>query len=240
MKASVLIAEVQRVLYKADYSGDKDYESADILPIINRGRIEIAGGADRQDGRAKLAPLPDLLTTGTLTASAGSNTVTMGSTFQRGLHRVTITAGDKLKKYHSLQKMLDRYENESGVPEAYHLKGRTLWIAPKPLSETSLTAYFHRYPVDLVIAAAVVGPPAVPARDDEPTELPEHLQMRLLTNFALKEIYTEIESGMGGEDGAKHEVLYQRALSDLDRHIGPEEDEAQNIDDDYLTEDNIW
>lgn len=238
MLASKLVTEVNRIVYKTDYSGDKDYSDADILVFINRGRIEIAGGGDRQHGSSLLPPLPDLLTTGTVAVS--TNSVAMPATYQRGLQRVNITGGDRLKKYTNLQKLLDRYENQTGVVEAYCLKGRTLWVGPAPASETSLTMYFHKYPVDLVIADAVVGPPAVAARDDQPAELPEHLQSRLLVNYTCREIQSEIESGMGTkQETANHDFLYQKALVDLERYLGPADGEAENVEDDYFTDDNI-
>lgn len=242
MKASELVAEVQRILYKADYSGDVDYASADILKFINRCRVKIAGGGERQHGNAKLPPLPDLLTSATVTATTTANSVAMPSTYQRGLQRVNITGSDKLKKYTNLQKMLDRYERETGTPEAYCIKGKTLWYAPMPLSSTSLTVYFHKYPTDLVIADAVVGPPAVAAIDDVPTEIPEHLQSDLLVNFTLRDIYKEIESGMdmNNPDTIKHDAWFQMAMTDLEREIGPADGEAENVEDDYLTEDNIF
>lgn len=242
MKASELVTEVQRILYKADYSGDADYASADILKFINRGRIVLAGGGERQHNNAKLPPLPDLLTSATVTATTTSNSVAMPATYQRGLQRVNITGGDKLKKYSNLQKMLDRYEFETGNPEAYCIKGKTLWYAPMPISSTSLTVYFHKYPTDLVIADAVVGPPAVAAKDDIPSELPEHLHFPLLVNYTLREIYKEVESGMdvNNPDTQKHDAWFQMAMTDLEIEIGPADGEAENVEDDYLTEDNIF
>jgi hypothetical protein len=227
MLASAIVAEVQRIIYKADYSGDVDYDDAAILAIINRGRLEIAGGGDRQHGNEMLAPLPDLFTSDTITASAATNSVAMPADFQRGLHRVTV-GGEKIKQHQTLRELLDKYEGDTGVPEGWFLKGKTLWFGPSPTSNTDMVVYYHARPTDITAS-------------EEPSEIDEHLQFRLLVNFACKEIFAEIESGMDmrSPDYVKHDALYQRALTDLSRAIGPEEKEAVNINDDYYTDENI-
>jgi hypothetical protein len=232
MKASEIVAEVERLAATAVDSGD--YTEADILAIINRGRLIIAGGGDRPYGKPKLAPLPGLLTTGTVTVSADSNTVSVPATYQRGL--LWVKGGEKLKRHESLQDLLNRYEGEVGTPTAYCLKGRTLWLAPTPTSDTTLTLYFHERPTDLSISA---GPPAV---DSEPDELPEELHHKLLVSYTCREIFAESESGLevGRPDTARYDRIFNDALDELDRAIGPEEQEPQNVTDDYLTEDNIW
>jgi len=231
MKASELVTEVQRIVYKSDYSGDADYGQNEILALLNEGQKDISGGSDRQHGNARLAPLPDLLTSSTVTLTTSS--VAMPATFQRGLLRVVID-GEKLKKYDSLQKLLDKYEGETGEPEGYCLKGRTLWILPAPPSSKTVTLYFHRFPTAMVITTS-------PAADTSPDGIPDHLQKRLLVNYVCREIYAEIEGGMdmAHPEQEKHNDLLQMALNDLDRLIGPEEGEATNVGDDYLTDDNI-
>ena len=234
MKASEIVADIQRITESVVDS------TATVLGIINRGQLEIAGGGDRDHGNAKLAPLPDLFTSGTVTLTANASNVAMPATYQRGLSRVTV-AGEKLKKYDNLQKLLDAYEGRTGAPEAYHLKGRTLWLLPSPASNTTVTLYFYRYPVDMSIVAYAAGPPIVQAVDTSPDGIPPELHFKLLVNFGCREIYSDIEQGLEGNtpDTLKHDALYQRALTDLERMIGFEEGEAVNVGDEYLTDDNI-
>lgn len=237
MRASELVAEVQRI---TDNDDNDDYDGDDILALLNRGVLEIAGGGDRQYGLPMLAPLPDLFTSDTVTLLANDSSVAMPAEYHRGLKRVTC-AGEKLKKYDSHIKFLDTYEGTTGTPEAYCLVGSTLWVLPSPSSATDLDVYFHRLPVDMQIVAYDAGPPEVEAVDDTPDGLPVHLHHRLLVNFACKEIFSEVESGidMPHPDTDKHTRLHQMALTDLERFIGTEDGEACNIADEEYTEDMV-
>lgn len=225
MKASELITEVQR-----QFGNAIDDDDLDILALINRGRIEIAGGGDRQHGMALVAPLPGLFTRETVTYTAGSFFVAMPTTFQRELVRVT-WGTNKLKRYPSFNRFIDCYENEAGKPEAWCLRGKDLWIGPEPSEDLTLTIYYYRLPVALTMAPL----------DTTPDEIPDHLQSRLLVSYACREIYKVLEAGldMQNPDTAKHDLEFQRALTDLERLIGPADGEPENVADEYYTEDNI-
>lgn len=215
-----------------------DFSDAQILALLNRGVMEIAGGGERQHGNALLAPLPNLFLKTTLAITTASTA--MPATYHRSLQRVTNAAGEKLKRYDNLNDLLDRYEGQTGAPEAYCLKGNTLWVGP--VSSVTLTLYFSRLPVDMVITAQVTGPPLIPAVDSVPDGIPTHLQYRLLVNFACKEMFRVLETSvdLSRNDEQKHNIEYQKALTDLERLIGFEDGEAQNVEDDYYTDDNIY
>lgn len=230
MIASTLVAAVRQ------FDTVSDFSDSQILALLNRGVMEIAGGGDRQHGNALLAPLPDLFLKTTLAVTAQSTA--MPATYHRSLARVTNASGDKLKRYDSLIKFLDDYEGLTGTPEAYCLKGRTLWVGP--ISSSTLNLYYTRLPVDMAITAQITGPPLVPAVDSAPDGIPAHLQYRLLVNFACKEIARILGTSIDNDgEELKHNVEYQKALTDLERLIGFEDGEAQNVSDEYSTDDNI-
>ena len=221
MNTTELIAAVRQ------FDEVEDFTDAQILELLNRGLLEIAGGGDRQHGNAKLAPLPDLFTQTTLDVTTISTT--MPATFHRSLARVTDSSSEKLKRYDGLIKFLDVYEGEAdGAPEAYCLKGNTLWVSP--ISSTTLNVYYHQLPTVLVNTT-----------NSSPTCLPSELHFRLLVNYACKEIFRVLETSvdLGRSDEQKHSIEYQKALTDLERLIGSEDGEAMNIDDDYYSSSNI-
>ncbi len=220
----VLIA---RVLSTID---DDSYEDEDILLIINRGITEIAGGANRQHGNELLAPLPDLFDIDTVTLVGDATSVILPATFQRGLIKVIDSKGSTLRKYKSFAKFSNRYPllDQAGPPESYAQKGRTIYVQPSPGDDEVLTLHFHRMPV------------AMDDADDEPDGIPEYLAERLCFHYACKEIFEDIEQGFEGKktNALRHEDLYQQALTDLSRHIGPEDGEADNVE--GQVSDYIW
>ena len=198
-----------------------DHDSTAILAILNRGLVDIAGGGDRPHGEALVAPLPSLLTSSDVTVLANGSNVAMPTNYQRGLLRATYL-GEPLKKYDSFHEFMDAYEGETGTPEGYCLKGNTLWVGPVSSSARVITLYYHKTPTPLVSGAA-------------PSELPSHLQYKLLYNYACREIYSAIEQGIEGHspDTIKHDIAYHSALTDLERHIGPADGFAVNVGDEY-------
>ena len=232
MQASKIVAAV------ASNTLSPDHDNDDILDIINRGLIEIAGGGDRQHGNAELAPLPDLFTSDTVTLTAGDTVVDLPDDFQRNVTRV-VYAGETLSMYANMNKFLDAMESSSGDLCGCCVKGKRLWVGPAQSSDVILTVYYHSLPDELQIVDYDAGPPEVEAVDSIPSCLPDHLQFPLLYHYASKEIFSEIEQGLDGAmpDTLKHDALYQKALTDLERFIGPADGEAINISDEYYTDD---
>jgi len=213
MRADAIVEAVARKTLSPDH------DDTVILEIINRGLVEIAGGGDREHGAALVAPLPGLLTADDVTLEAGDISVAMPEDFQRGLVRVSV-GGEPLKRMESIHALLKRYDGEAGIPEGYVIKGNTLWLMPAPSANTDVDLYYHRLPAALSATGTPEG-------------IPEHLQYKLLFNYACREIFSDIEQGLEGKspDTLKYDALYNRALTDLERFIGPEDGEPTNVGD---------
>ena len=214
----MIASEIVTAVLSKTLSPDHDEDSA--LEIINRGLLDIAGGGDRPHGEALVAPLPALLTSAVVTVLASGSTVAMPSDYHRGLVRVTYL-GEPLQRYENFYEFMEMYEGETGDPEGYCLKGNTLWLGPVSASARALTVYYHKFPATLIETST-------------PSELPSHLQYKLLYNYACREIYSGIEQGLEGHspDTAKHAIAYRDALTDLERYIGPADGFAVNVGDD--------
>jgi hypothetical protein len=199
---------------------DASFTDSEILELLNAGLLDIAGGGERVHGHAKIAPLPDLLTVWDLEVS--SYKTQMPSDYHRSVKGV-FNGNTALTKHDSFVRM-NRESlafSRTGTPEEYIMQGNYLYCSPVPTSATfRITGY--KLPTVLV------------EDDDEPDCLPVHLQKRLLVNYAAKEIFSIIEQGLEGAmpGTAKHNNFYQSALTDLERFIGPEDDEPLFIYDD--------
>lgn len=228
MKASELCARVVTII------NDVGYTQTNILPILNRGLLEIASGGDSRSGVVLLAPLPDLFKIDTVTLEAGETSVSLPDDFHRGIVDVHKSNGESIKRYDSYKKLLARYPGlaDSGPVEAYARKGSTLYCQPAPITDTVLTVHYHRLPVDMVIST---GPPAV---DDTPDGIPAYLHEPLLVNYACTKIWSEIEQEGIRTNTDYHSSQYQLALAMLKSYIGPEDNEAENIDD--SPDDYVW
>lgn len=204
-----------------DNTKSPDHDDDSVLEIINRGLVEIAGGGDRQHGNAELAPLPNLLTFGVVTLGAGNLSVALPADYQRAVVRVEYSGG-RIKRFDNFNLFMDAMASASGGLAGYCVKGMVLWVGPAQPSDVALTVYYHKKPESL-------------------QALPEHLQFPLLYHYASKEIFSEIEQGLEGAmpDTVKHEALYQKALTNLERIIGPADGDAINVGDDAYTEDMI-
>lgn len=218
MNAADLIANVSKKV-------GASFSPVEILAMLNEGLQEVAAGGARPYGLPPVAPLPELLKVETVTVAAGTNTVAMPSTYQRGLITVFDSSGDKVKLYDSFRGFLERYPalDEDGDIESVSLKGRTFYVQGMPSSDAPLTLHFHRYPLPLVEESSSV-----------PEGIPPHLHKKLLYNFACKEAFSVMERGEEGSmpNTAFHTREYGAALTELETFIGPEDGEAQFIDDD--------
>ncbi len=229
MLASELVA---RVLTLTDDGGD--HTSPEVLAILNRGVLEIAGGFPSGWEYERLAPLPDLHSTDTVTLLAGESSVSLPAEFHRQLDLVVDPDGVELSKYDSHIKFLKKYPllDESGDPTCCSSKGGTLYCQPSPATDRVLTLYFYRLPVDMTIVTS-------PAADDEPDGIPVHLQDKLLVNYACMHIFTGIEQG---DDGKRpntdlHTARFIQAVTDLSRFVGQTDGEAFNVEEseeDYI------
>lgn len=191
---------------------DADVTSDEILAMLNRCLLEVAGGGDRPHGYAKLAPLPNLQTTATVNLTG--ETVSLPDGFQRGLSLVYY-GQDPLKRYDSPTELIMDYMSVAeGTPEAYYVKGNTLEVRPGTSSSTALTVFFFEKPT--VLTSSVDGTPGC---------LPEHFHYKILVNYGCREIHALIEDGQEGgtPNTDKYNMLYQQAITDLERELGPED-----------------
>lgn len=222
--ATVLIADVVRIVK------DTSFTETIILGKLNRGVNNIASGKDRLHGVEKLAPLPELMSTGTVDTATDAGYVSLPATYGRGLFLVSNSYGEPVDIQKSFIKFIktDPLASDSGSVEEVSEKGGNLYYRPIPSSSAELTLYFYRLPVDMTNAA-----------DSYPDGIPAGHENDLLVNYACWKIYEEIEQGMDGKKPLtdKHRGLFYDALSDLDRFLGPVDGEPLNVDDsseDYI------
>lgn len=215
MKRSELIAKIDEL------AEDSDLTEQDKVDIINLCLREVAGGADRPHGFAKLAPLPDLATTSPVTLDG--ETVSVPTNYQRGL--MMVFCGDNmLDKYDSFLDLVKDYKgSETGTPEAFFLQGRTLHCRPGTSEDTDLTLYYYEKPTDLTTST-----------DDEVTCLPEEYHYKIIVNYVCREIFKLKEQDVNGRtpNTDKFDRLYQMAITDLEREIGPEDVDPVFVADD--------
>ncbi|MCP4493239.1 MAG: hypothetical protein GY820_38945 [Gammaproteobacteria bacterium] len=214
MLASVMTTKVQSKITDTSYTG------VQILALLNLGQLEVAGGGVRPHGLPKVAPLPDLLSSDTVTAAVDARSVALPDEYHRGLFMVVDASGEEVTIKESYIDHLERFPTlETGSTEQCCVMGSSLHYAPSEAQD--LTVHFYRLPVDM-------------ETDDEADGIPTHLQERLLVSYAVKEIFGEIEQGIDGNtpNADKWEARYQLALTDLEREIGPEDGRPQYAADD--------
>lgn len=220
--AQDLVNRVKRIIQ------DGSFDDSDILGFLNGGVSLLSGGPELPKG-GRLAPLPLLHSSGTVTAAIDATMATMPATYHRNLKLiVNATTGLRVKVWPSFAKYMNKYPamDVTGSVTDVCLVGRSLYYQGQPSTAEILTAYFNRLPVDMSLTAG--------ATQTEPDGIPSELRFDLLVNYACREIFSIID-GDGGEMGAtiaKHDRLYQMALQNLARSIGDQDGEAFNIGDD--------
>jgi len=223
MLTSLLISKVQ------DVEPDPDFSEADILALLNEGQLSIAGGGERSHGFPLLAPLPELVSSAVVTLAVDAVSVSMPSTYQRGVFFVTNSSGEKLAAFDSHIEFLNRYPIlRTGDTAAYCLQGNLFRYAPTKAH--NVTVHFFRFPVDMTDDVA-----------STPDGIPGHLQIRLLVSFALYRMYQQIEIGQEASKPNTDKWFgnHQLALTDLERFIGPEDKEPMNVTDSTNMIDNF-
>ena len=179
--------------------------------LINQGVSEIAGGMQSLLLNVITPPLPNLFSMATVTTDTSLAYVNMPSTFHRNLQLAVSASGIEIDIAHSFIKFteiypaLDRPGNISEVVE----QGGKLYYQGIPSVAEEINLHFFRKPVIMI------------ADDDEPDGIPEHLQMSLLTNFAVWKVYEFIEDGLEGEtpNTTKFKSFFMEALKTLELAI---------------------
>lgn len=200
MNAASIIERVVRIIQDDSYSDD------DILDILNEGRAFIA---------AEIEPgLPALQTSDTVTTTSALNVVDLPEDYHKGLFWVGSLAqrrriGTRKSDYHNLLTYLEKYPTDGTVGniEDVCVDGATLLY--HAMADDTLTLKYFKNVEDITDADT-----------ESPSELPTHLQARLLVSYCCKELYAEIEDG---DEGATpnydaYSKKFDRAMAELDAY----------------------
>lgn len=200
---------------------DPDVTTPEIHAVINRGILEIAGGATRDFDVPTLPPLPDLAKEFEIDTVVGVTSTDMPADYQRSVHLGFDYQFETLSQYDNLLKFHKAFRSSTdNRVSAFCVRGRKVYYWGSPSS--AQTMYLHGFTYPDVLAL----------NDDTPDCLPEHLQYRLLVNYACMELYSGIEQDhkKPSYNFDKYTGLYFRALTDLFSVIDKDE-EAQFIED---------
>lgn len=160
----------------------------EIIPILNNGVQEIAGGMQSTLGSWITPPLPELFTIDTITTITDAAYVSMPDTFQRDLQFASKSNGAELEIANSFIEfaesapLLDR----SGAVYVVAEQGGNIYYQNIPSEVETITVHFYRLPVNMV------------TNTDEPDGIPTHLQRGLLVNYAAWKLFEMIEDGLEG------------------------------------------
>jgi len=162
---------------------DAAFTRAAILDLLNEGQEQIAAGIPLPpEKRVISSPLQGLKDTDTVDTGTAAY-VALPDDYQRGLFFVASSDQDKrIKVYESYTEFLAQYPNldETGTyVDAVCVKGNSLYYQPIPSSAETLTLHFYRVPTDM----------AYSGDNTTPDGIPDHLQKKLLVNYALTEIF---------------------------------------------------
>ena len=190
----------------------QDTDVSDLIPsLINQGVYEIAGGMKSLLLDIIIPPLPDLFTIDSVTTDTSLAYVDMPSTYHRNLQFVVAASGSEIDIANSFIEFSETYPalNKIGNISEVIEQGGKLYYQGIPSTEEEINLHFYRKPVIMV------------ADDDEPDGIPVHLQMSLLSNFALWKAYEFIEDGLEGEvpNTMKYKSYFIEALRVLELTI---------------------
>ena len=190
----------------------QDPDVSDLIPsLINQGVYEIAGGMKSLLLDIIIPPLPDLFTIDSVTTDTSLAYVDMPSTYHRNLQFVVAASGSEIDIANSFIEFSETYPalNKIGNISEVIEQGGKLYYRGIPSTEEEINLHFYRKPVIMV------------ANDDEPDGIPVHLQMSLLSNFALWKAYEFIEDGLEGEvpNTMKYKSYFIEALRVLELTI---------------------
>lgn len=168
--------EVERIVQ------DESYVGAVVDGFINKA-LQLA---------VEEVSLRGMKTLDTVTTALATEYVTLAELsggFSGRLIRVTDSDGNAVKIFPDLESLMDRYPGlaEVGSVEAVALEGNTLWYQKVPAAEETLTVVYYRNATELV------------DDDDEPVDIPAHLQRKLLVHGAAWMIFDEIEDDVDGK-----------------------------------------
>jgi len=209
--SQTLSDEVMNAVQDASVTYDR------ILELFNDCMFELAGEF----------LLPDLEAWADLNTSATASYIQLPADYMRNLrHCHSTTYNREIKVYGSLTQLYRKFSNldQTGNIVGVAPKGRNLYY--QRLSAETLRINYYKYPEKLQ------------TREDKPVEIPWHLAKPLLKHYALKELYSEIEDGIEGQqvNTERHSKEYEKYKEKLWMFIGPEERDPQQ----FLSEEIPW
>jgi hypothetical protein len=203
-----LADDVLRILQDPSYSYD------DVLSLFNDCLMDLAGEF----------LLPDLDTWEDIETDPNTDHVRLPVNFMKNLRYAhSTTYNRKIKRYGGLSQLYRLFStlDQTGRVLGVCAQGRDLYYQRVPSSAETIRINYYRFPDRLN------------TRFDKPTCLPMHLVKPLLVNYALKELYNEIEDGIEGQkiNTVKHETEYDKHRVKLLMFVGPEQREPVEIAD---------
>lgn len=201
--------------FVSDAIQDTSFADATILKYINRGLRHIAGGMfitypDRT--QVFSSPLPNLLTSDTVTTSTSAAYVDLPDDFGRGLIAAISAATDTqltiMESFSEFLSMFPTLDLSSSITTVA-VRGSILYYQGIPTTADTVTLHYYSTPTDLS------------DDNDEPDCLPIHLHEELLVNYAAWKIFDLIEDGIDGRkiNTESYSGKFMRAMLDLELSI---------------------
>lgn len=222
------MATVEQIIREIQEEIDaKEYSPARIISLMNDGLASIAAGVFPDIPDLPEICLPDLEAEDDVTTDITLSYVALPTDFQKKL--VACYSAEQNRDVAILDSLDLLKRKEPGLSGTYSVRyvavaGGSLYYQGIPSSADTLTLTYFKKPTTL-------------APGSTPSELPDHLQKRLLKNYCLREMYRKKEYGLPqkGNVGFYHSELV-RALGELALFTGTYAKRPQRIsnDMDYL------
>lgn len=189
---------------------DKHFDEDEIIGLLNRAVLRVAGGILRPGTQGLTFPLPDLFKIGSVDTTI-ANSVAMPSDYQRGLCFVANSNGQEIQIYDSFQQFAQVWPlmSYAAPVNGVCIQGKILYYQGIPSTQDTLTLHYYRYPEDMTSDASL------------PDGIPIEYHEELLVSYAAKEIYSLKEDGVDGSafNTKKYEDRFNKALLELDNSI---------------------
>lgn len=222
MLASRIIEKVQNKIQ------DPSITDSEILALINEAQLSVAGGGERPHGLPLIAPLPDLISSDTVSFNAATRSVSLPAAYHRNVFFVMNSSGNRIDVSDDYIAFLRQYPKLTlNSVEKYCVRGNTIYYAPSATED--VTVNFFRKPVEILIT-------------ESPDGFPEHFHERLFVSYCCRELFGDIEDGIEGRkvNTDYWENKYQEVLTDLERFLGPEDASPENVEGDSEYNINIF
>lgn len=159
---------------------DSAYDDDAILDIINEGRFHVA----------TLVDLPALRTSDTLETSSTENAVDLPADYHKGIFWVWSVGqkrriGSRKGDYYNLLTFMETYPGQDGRIDSVCVDGVELLY--QGAADDSLIIRYYKKPTPITNTL------------NEPAELPDQFQQKILVAYCCKEIFSDIEDGMEGQ-----------------------------------------